>query len=280
MKRSALSHTHTHTSADMIYTLILSGVLLHIGDGVWINKLNIGVKSGSPGIIPCLYDEQYKEHQKFWCWGTFFSTCSILAYVNETRNKFSITDYPAQSIFTVEWQNLQLSDSSYYWCVVEIGGPGTLDAGYYLYLTVQSAPDLSVMNSSVSGHEGGNVSVQCFYSSGYKNKTKQWCRVKDKSCFPENKTDTFQNSSVQISDDGESCFTVLMTGLTLSDSGWYFCSAGNLQVPVQLTVTKPEPKDLYTTQPSAKQIPTTVLTTVSRPGTNILNKEHFCLSKA
>nr|NP_001293028.1 polymeric immunoglobulin receptor-like 3.9 precursor [Danio rerio]AHH83820.1 polymeric immunoglobulin receptor-like group 3-9 [Danio rerio] len=232
----------------MIHTLILAGVLLHIGDGVWINKLYIGVKSGSPGIIPCLYEEQYKEHQKYWCRGYIWSSCSILAYVNETRNKFSITDYPAQSIFTVEWQNLQESNSSYYWCAVEIGGPGTLDAGYYLYLTVQSDPAVSVMNSSVSGHEGGNVSVQCFYSSRYKAKNKQWCRVKDKSCFTEKKTDTSQNSSVQISDDDESSFTVLITGLTLSDSGWYFCSVEDLQVPVQLTVTKPEPKEMNTTQ--------------------------------
>nr|XP_021322078.1 CMRF35-like molecule 3 [Danio rerio] len=215
-------------------------------DGAWVINPNIRVKSGSPGIIPCLYKEQYKEHQKFWCWGTFWSTCSILAYVNGTRNKFSITDYPAQSIFTVEWQNLQPSDSAYYWCAVEIGGPGTLDAGYFLYLTVQSAPDVSVKSSSVSGHEGGNVSVQCLYRSGYKTYNKQWCRVKDKSCFTEEKTDTSQNLSVQISDDGKSFFTVLMTGLNLSDSGWYFCSVGDLQVPVQLTVTKPEPKVLTT----------------------------------
>ncbi|CAM4587197.1 unnamed protein product [Leuciscus chuanchicus] len=100
------------------------------------------------------------------------------------------------------------------------------------------APDVSVMNSSVSGHEGDNVSVQCFYTSGYKNKLKQWCRYKDQSCYTEKRTDTSQNSSVQISDDGRSSFTVLMTGLRLSDSGWYFCSVGDLQVPVQLTVQK------------------------------------------
>nr|NP_001293034.1 polymeric immunoglobulin receptor-like 3.8 precursor [Danio rerio]AHH83819.1 polymeric immunoglobulin receptor-like group 3-8 transcript variant 2 [Danio rerio] len=226
----------------MIHTLILAGVLLHIGDGAWVINPNIRVKSGSPGIIPCLYKEQHKEHQKYLCRVRFWSSCTILAYVNETGKKFFITDYPAQSIFTVKWQNLQESDYGCYWCAVEIGGPGTLDDSYYFYLMVQSASALSVLSSSVSGHEGGNVSVQCFYSSGYKAYNKQWCRVKDKSCFTEKKTDTSQNSSVQISDDGKSSFTVLMTGLTLSDSGWYFCSVEYLQDPVQLTVTKPEPK--------------------------------------
>ncbi|CAM4587242.1 unnamed protein product [Leuciscus chuanchicus] len=98
-------------------------------------------------------------------------------------------------------------------------------------------PDVSVKSSSVFGHEGDNVSVQCFYTSGYKDKLKQWCRYKDKSCYTEKRTDTSQNSSVQISDDGRSSFTVLMTGLRLRDSGWYFCSAGDLQVPVQLTIS-------------------------------------------
>ncbi len=105
---------------------------------------------------------------------------------------------------------------------------------------VCSVPDVSVVNSSVSGHEGGDISVQCFYSSGYQNKVKQWCRYKDQSCYTVERTDTSQNSSVQISDDGRRSFTVLMTGLRRTDSGWYFCSVGDLQVPVQLTVTEPK----------------------------------------
>ncbi|KAL0201504.1 hypothetical protein M9458_004691, partial [Cirrhinus mrigala] len=99
-------------------------------------------------------------------------------------------------------------------------------------------PGVSVVSSSVSGHEGGDISVQCFYSSRYKNKTKQWCRYKDQNCYTVGRTDTSQNPSVQISDDGRRSFTVLMTGLRLTDSGWYWCSVGDLQIPVQLTVTK------------------------------------------
>ncbi|XDV28190.1 hypothetical protein PO909_031542 [Leuciscus waleckii] len=201
-------------------------------------KLNIAVKSGSSGIIPCVYDKQHQENRKYLCQGTYWSSCYILAYAGETGN-FSITDYPDQSIFTVRWDKLEISDSGYYWCAVEIDG--TPDAGYYLYLTVQSAPDVSVKSSSVSGHEGDNVSVQCFYTSGYKDKPKQWCRYKDKGCYTEKRTDTSHNSSVQIRDDGRSSFTVLMTGLRLSDSGWYLCSVGDLQVPVQLTVNEPKP---------------------------------------
>ncbi|RXN06028.1 polymeric immunoglobulin receptor-like protein [Labeo rohita] len=109
------------------------------------------------------------------------------------------------------------------------------------FLTVtepKPAPDVSVVSSSVSGHEGGDISVQCLYSSGYQNKLKRWCRYKDQSCYTVGRNDTSQNSSVQISDDGRRSFTVLMTGLRLTDSGWYFCSAGEALNPVQLTVIK------------------------------------------
>ncbi|CAM4587152.1 unnamed protein product [Leuciscus chuanchicus] len=285
----------------MIYLLILSGILLYISGGARVNtlKLNIAVKSGSSGIIPCVYDKQHKENRKYLCWGGIWSSCRILAYAGKT-GKFSITDYPDQSIFTVRWDKLEISDSGYYWCAVEIGGYGTPDAGYYLYLTVQSAPDVSVKSSSVSGHEGDNVSVQCFYTSGYKYKPKQWCRYKDKSCYTGKRTDTSQNPSVQISDDERSSsFTVLMTGLRLGDSGWYLCSVGDLQVPVQLTVNEPKPvthiptttpsdpeTDKCTTQTSANRNPTsvneiinTVMITDLRPETRI-NEAHPSLTTA
>ncbi|XP_050957161.1 CMRF35-like molecule 1 [Labeo rohita] len=262
----------------MIYPLILSGILLHISDGAGIEKMNIGVKSGSPGIIPCLYDKKHTENRKYWCKGMYWVSCEILKYANET-GKYSLTDYPNQSIFTVQWKNLQTSDSGYYWCAVEIGGP---DDGYYLYLTVQSVPDVSVVSSSVSGHEGGDISVQCLYSSGYKNAVKQWCRIKDKRCYNEGRTDTSQNPSVQITDDRRRSFTVLMTGLRLTDSGWYCCSVGDWQVPVQLTVTKPKQApttipatkpsgsktDMHTTQSSANTN-TITITTESRPETHM-----------
>ncbi|XP_026111241.1 CMRF35-like molecule 5 [Carassius auratus] len=269
----------------MINPLILPGILLLISDA-GIGSMNIRVKSGSPGIIPCLYDKKHKENRKYWCKGTHWVSCQILAYTNEP-GEYSLTDYPAQSIFTVQWKNLKTSDSGYYWCAVEIGG--SPDDGYYLNLKVQSAPDVSVASSSVSGHEGGDISVQCLYSSGYQNKVKQWCRYKDKRCYTVGRTDTSQNSSVQIrDDDGGRSFTVLMTGLRRTDSGWYFCSVEDLQVPVQITVTEPKrafttiaaapptpsEADIDTTQQSTNRNPTSVnkiiynMTTDSRPETH------------
>ncbi|XP_073704634.1 polymeric immunoglobulin receptor-like [Garra rufa] len=212
----------------------------------------LSVQTGGSVIIPCHYDKKYTEHKKYWCFdaGSAYNYCSILAYANETKGKVSVTDHPNQSFFTVTMRNLQHEDTGAYWCAVEIGGIIDVDTTEQLHLTVQSAPDVSVVSSSVSGHEGGDIRLQCFYSSGYKNKLKRWCRYKDQSCYTVGRTDTSQNSSVEISEDGRRSFTVLMTGLRLTDSGWYFCSVGKQEAPVQLNVTENPQESVLTVSES------------------------------
>ncbi|XP_050950940.1 polymeric immunoglobulin receptor-like [Labeo rohita] len=197
------------------------------------------VQTGGSLIIPCYYDRKYTEHKKYWCFDrrSAYNYCSILAYANDTKGKVSVIDHPDQSCFSMTMRNLQDKDTGAYWCAVEIEGI-TWDVTEQLHLTVQSAPDVSVVNNSVSGHKGGDIGVQCLYSSGYQNEVKRWCRYKDPSCYTVGRTDTSQNTSVQIIDDGRRSFTVLMTGLRLTDSGWYFCSVGKQEAPVQLTVTE------------------------------------------
>uniref|UniRef100_A0A673III1 Ig-like domain-containing protein n=1 Tax=Sinocyclocheilus rhinocerous TaxID=307959 RepID=A0A673III1_9TELE len=198
----------------------------------WSNH-RLTVQTGGSVIIPCHYDKKYTQQKKYW-----FSEIDK-TYRNTSEENLSIIDHPDQNLFTVSMRNLENEDTGLYYCVVDT--EGNLASTYVVYLKVQSAPDVSVVSSSVSGHEGGDISVQCLYSPRYQDKLKQWCRYKDQSCYTVGRTDTSQNSSVQISDDdGGRSFTVLTTGLRLTDSGWYFCSVGDLQVPVQLTVTEPK----------------------------------------
>ncbi|CAM4587143.1 unnamed protein product [Leuciscus chuanchicus] len=234
--------------------------IIYISIGFWLilgvecfggSNHTVTVKTGGSVTIPCHYDEKNPPQKKYW-----YSDNDPSTYTNTTEENLSVIDHPDQSLFTVTMRNMQSSThNGRYYCTVETEGKPTVT--YELDLQVQScmrlSPDVSVMNSSVSGHEGDNVSVQCFYTSGYKDKLKQWCRIKDKSCYTEKRTGTSQNSSVQISDDGRSSFTVLMTGLRLSDSGWYFCSAGEALNPVHLTVTKAEPVNGATDNPTTKK---------------------------
>uniref|UniRef100_A0AAR2JUN6 Immunoglobulin V-set domain-containing protein n=1 Tax=Pygocentrus nattereri TaxID=42514 RepID=A0AAR2JUN6_PYGNA len=108
-------------------------------------------------------------------------------------------------------------------------------------LPLYSDPAVSVINSRVSGQEGG--SVQCLYSAEYKNKEKKWCRFKDWTCFTVWKTTTSQNSAVLVTDYGKGSVSVEMSGLQKSDAGWYWFNAGDVGVTVHLTVTERPSKE-------------------------------------
>ncbi|XP_037387027.1 polymeric immunoglobulin receptor-like isoform X1 [Pygocentrus nattereri] len=219
---------------SLLSSLILFVLLLCISDSESLKTLkNLAVRHGGSLTIPCLYDEKYKSKRKYWCKGQDWLLCKIVASTN-TSGRTSVTDHPTQNMFTVELNSLQ--DSGYYWCAVEISGGS--DDGDYVYLTVSSDPAVSVINSRVSGQEGGGVSVQCLYRAEYKNKQIKWCRFKDKRCFLWGRTDTSQNSAVLVSDDRKGSVSVEMRGLQKSDAGWYWFSAGDVGFTVHLTVTE------------------------------------------
>ncbi|XP_046732098.1 polymeric immunoglobulin receptor-like isoform X2 [Silurus meridionalis] len=212
----------------------------------------LSLQTGASVTIPCSYDRKYLHHKKYWCYHAVsaYNYCTIQAYANKTQGKVTVTDNPAESLFTVTMKNLQTGNTGGYWCVVEIEGPA-YDVTEYLYITVKAAPDLSVRESRVSGDEGGSVTVQCLYSAVYQNTQKKWCRFRDRRCNSVRRTDTSQNSAIIISDDGKSSFSVQMSGLKKSDGGWYWCSAGDLEVPVHISVRDPPP------------VVTTVVTTIT-----------------
>ncbi|XP_065132757.1 polymeric immunoglobulin receptor-like [Paramisgurnus dabryanus] len=243
----------------------------------------ITVQTGGSVIIPCHYESKYTQHKKYCCYHSigYYHYCSILAYANETKGDVSVIDHPDQSLFTVTMRNLKWKNTGTFWCAVEIEGIVYMDVKEQLYLKIQSAPDLSVKSSSVTVDEGGNISVQCLYSVKYKNKHKQWCRYKDKRCYTVGRSDTSQNASVEISDDGRGSLTVVMSGLMKSESGWYYCSVGDLQAPVQLTVNVAKvsvgnlqtPVELNDAEPSTAAVSTDVSTK------QLWVQKQFCLSK-
>ncbi|KAI1888861.1 hypothetical protein AGOR_G00173130 [Albula goreensis] len=122
-------------------------------------------------------------------------------------------------------------DSEYYWCAVERSGT---DEGAYLYLSVTAGtPDLWVDKQEVTGVEGDSVSVQCHYSN-YDNSVKKWCRIGG-PCVEGNSG----KDKSEIRDDRDrNVFTVMMRRLERKDTGWYWCAAGYLQIPVHITVTQ------------------------------------------
>uniref|UniRef100_A0A3B4EMS9 Ig-like domain-containing protein n=1 Tax=Pygocentrus nattereri TaxID=42514 RepID=A0A3B4EMS9_PYGNA len=122
---------------------------LQSGDtGMYFCAVEIGeyfsqIVSGQEGgtvTIPCHYDMKYIQHKKYWCYDAegAFNYCKILAYENTTQDRVTVTDYPAQSLFTVTMRDLQSGDTGMYWCAVEIGGIFQRDVKEDLYITVKS----------------------------------------------------------------------------------------------------------------------------------------------
>ncbi|XP_026109986.1 polymeric immunoglobulin receptor-like [Carassius auratus] len=236
------AYVKTNTFYISIWIWLILGVESYSG---WSNHV-LTIYPGGSVTIPCHYDKKYTQQKKSW----YSEIDKTYTYTNTTEQNLSVIDHPDQSLFTVTMRNLQNKHTGNYYCVVETGEQPPINITYELYLKIQSTPDVSLMSSSVSGHEGGDISVQCLYSSGYQNKVKRWCRYKDQRCYTVGRTDTSQNPSVQISDDdGGRSFTVLMTGLRRTDSGWYFCSVGDAMNPVLITVQRDDENKSMCKQP-------------------------------
>ena len=101
-----------------------------------------------------------------------------------------------------------------------------------------SDPDLSVERSVVFGEVGGNVSVQCHYSNKYRGKKKNWCSFKDPKCSSVGGSVAPAGTKSQIRDDGAGTLSVEMVGVKETDTGWYWCEVGDLQIPVYLNITQ------------------------------------------
>ncbi|XP_061086571.1 polymeric immunoglobulin receptor-like [Conger conger] len=202
-------------------------------DGVYTVR-KVVVQRGRSVTIPCLYDREYKSHVKYWCHGTDWYVCKTVVRTDSptVKGETSITDDPTHHVFTVTMRKLQMMDSGSYWCAVEIQRAG--DKGAYLYLSVTAGtPGLWVKQQEVAGVEGGHVSVLCHYNEP--RRMKMWCRIGG-SCVPVN---SGKSGRSELKDDrSKKVFTVTVRELNMEDTGWYWCAAGKLQIPVHLTVTQ------------------------------------------
>uniref|UniRef100_A0A671SPF9 Polymeric immunoglobulin receptor-like 2.3 n=1 Tax=Sinocyclocheilus anshuiensis TaxID=1608454 RepID=A0A671SPF9_9TELE len=182
----------------------------------WSNH-RLTVQTGGSVTIPCHYDKKCTQQKKYW-----FSEIDK-TYRNTSEENLSIIDHPEMNLFTVSMRNLENEDTGLYSCVVDI--EGNLASTCVVYLKVQSGKRFCIyfnhilmlnMCFIISNDWG-----MCVFSS--------WCVCGE------------QQFQISDDDDGGRSFTVLMTGLRLTDSGWYFCSAGQAVSPVHLTVTEAEP---------------------------------------
>ncbi|KAJ8371843.1 hypothetical protein AAFF_G00299380 [Aldrovandia affinis] len=101
----------------------------------------VTVQTGGSVSIPCHYDQKYKDSVKYWCRGLLWGTCIVVVRTDspQRRGDVSITDDPAQQVFTVTLRNLQRRDTNKYWCAVRVKGIGTPDDKASVFLSVTKA---------------------------------------------------------------------------------------------------------------------------------------------
>uniref|UniRef100_A0A3B3RGH0 Ig-like domain-containing protein n=1 Tax=Paramormyrops kingsleyae TaxID=1676925 RepID=A0A3B3RGH0_9TELE len=105
---------------------------------ICVSTLNtVSVQSGGSVTIPCFYDNIYEEHEKYWCRGSDWSSCTPIVHTDSTNitGEVSIRDYPDQQVFNVTMNNLTAGNSGYYWCGVEISRGSAVGTRVYLSVT-------------------------------------------------------------------------------------------------------------------------------------------------
>lgn len=96
----------------------------------------------------------------------------------------------------------------------------------------QDEPILYMDKQEVKAFEGGSVTVICYYKH---KKVTGWCRLGNPSCVT-SRTGSISGTKVTINASVPQVFSVTMSDLMTESSGWYFCTDGQFQIPVNVTV--------------------------------------------
>uniref|UniRef100_A0A8C8FY73 Ig-like domain-containing protein n=1 Tax=Oncorhynchus tshawytscha TaxID=74940 RepID=A0A8C8FY73_ONCTS len=218
---------------------------------------HVSVQTGGSITFPCHYVLNHINHVKYWCKGLGWEVCSYVVRTDHPKSsgKTSISDDINKRIFTVTMTDLTSWDSNTYRCVVEINrGPDIMIQWFYLSVT-PGTPELYVEQQEVTGVEGGSVTVCCYYSNSGDMK---WCRMGG-DCV-NGYSGTLHGTSVTLTRTSDAnnrkVLTVTMSGLKMENTDWYWCSVGELEMPVHITVSQQTATQRTSKMTSTTQDPT------------------------
>uniref|UniRef100_A0A8C6WQQ0 Immunoglobulin domain-containing protein n=1 Tax=Neogobius melanostomus TaxID=47308 RepID=A0A8C6WQQ0_9GOBI len=192
---------------------------------------HVAVEVGDTVHIPCKYEDKYKNNVKYLCRGSTWSSCTDEIKTNQRNSaKYSISDDKNLRIVTFTIKNLRFDDSNDYWCTIEKSGTDDGER-FRVSVTKKGESKLYVDSQWITGHFD-RVNIYCKYrGSG----SKQWCRVGG-DCV--SRSGQIDGALVTTDTNVSGVFAVTMTGLTAQNIGWYWCSSGDLQMPVFLHLTE------------------------------------------
>ncbi|XP_051738865.1 uncharacterized protein si:ch1073-59l16.1 isoform X3 [Ctenopharyngodon idella] len=187
----------------------------------------ISVQKGQSVIIPCLYEQKYAFSYKYLSAGGIWFLSNDIASFDHHHKKVLISDNTSRNVFTVRFDDVQ--ESAQYWCAVHIPSGFDKHAGFFLDVTAGPS-SLYVNHQDVSGSENGSVTVTCYHRG---QRDVKWCKFADR-CVT-GRFGTLDGASVEIRSD-QKHMTVTMSGLKKENTGWYWCSTNDQQMPVHITV--------------------------------------------
>uniref|UniRef100_A0A673JND8 Immunoglobulin domain-containing protein n=1 Tax=Sinocyclocheilus rhinocerous TaxID=307959 RepID=A0A673JND8_9TELE len=174
----------------------------------------ISVQKQQTITIPCLYDQKYVNYPKYMSSGGVWI---FSHYVSHSR--MSVVDNRTENVFTATLREAEVRDSGTYWCAVTL-------PGYDIYKPIQL--------QTVSGYEGGNVTIRCRGAS-------HWCRIRG-SCVGRD-GGSLERTAVMC--DDADALRVTLWQLKTEDSGWYYCSNEDSQMPETGKNSEVTCKNLY-----------------------------------
>ncbi|XP_028324846.1 uncharacterized protein LOC114477014 isoform X5 [Gouania willdenowi] len=197
----------------------------------------VSVKTGKSISIPCLYSSENTDKVKYLCEGYSWHSCTFVAQTNQPQNsdKFSITDDKTQRIFTVTISKLDKSNNNF-WCVSGVQGSYIRE---YFYLSVtKGESSLYTEEQNYVGYIGENITIKCFSKV---TGVKKWCRLGGPCVTDSIRDGAIHGTTVTINTSVPGGFNVTMSKLRSESEGWYYCEAGDFQMPVYIRVqNRPE----------------------------------------
>ncbi|KAA0704929.1 hypothetical protein E1301_Tti000756 [Triplophysa tibetana] len=253
------SHTFAATTMNLHLLIFM---LLNISGAQDVRTVSqVSVQEGKSIIIPCWYNQMYVHHVKYFSVGQYFLSSKYVSSDGQKKHKtISLSDNKTLKILTVEMRSVERSQTGTYWCGIKLAGPDVSEA---FHLTVTTGiSGLYVENQMLMGFEGGSVSIYCHHHAPRK-RDEMWCKLGG-HCM-KGTSGSLDGASVEVKHNS-ALMTVTMSKLKMENTGWYWCSARKLQMPVHITVSAGrEPISTATTELTSKQ--PTASSTVQFSGT-------------
>uniref|UniRef100_A0A673LML5 Ig-like domain-containing protein n=1 Tax=Sinocyclocheilus rhinocerous TaxID=307959 RepID=A0A673LML5_9TELE len=204
-------------------------------------------------VIPCWYNRAYVNNVKYLSFGDHWTFSKYIEFSDgrEKHETVSVSDNKSSSIVSIDMRNIQQTQSGTYNYKIFV----IFFSDFFPHLLVLSfsclgIAGLYVQDQMLAGFEGGSVTVACYYHLPRKTGIK-WCKLTG-NCVLE-PGGLLDGASVEIR-NSNGVVSVSVSRPKKENTGWYWCSVRELQMPVHITVSTREETCASTPETTSKMV--------------------------